>query len=185
MLTGLRSESFGEFRMLEALEEKLQRAGAETEVTKRILAFLACDPMKPGSSTPLGEEATPTELPVDSPKGGEASSESDKEAENSGKEFTAPGTWLISRSRANLCLHVVGLCHRKPGVHFKSWRITSDAVQTSEYNKVCRLCFPLGFPVITSKAADEPKIKVQAGMPEEVAEDDGSSSSSSSSSNSE
>ena len=71
-------------------------------------------------------------------------------------------------------LHFVGLCHRRPGVHFQEWSAHGKTLPVpSAYDTVCRACWRM--------QADEVR---NLGSAAEGGEDDPSSGSSSSSSSS-
>ena len=79
------------------------------------------------------------------------------------------------------CLHVVGACHRIPGVHYSKWRQVKDPVPESEYKLACRRCFPKGYPLTKKTSVEEEREQVEDGIPE-LQEDEMKSSSEGSSS---
>ena len=87
----------------------------------------------------------------------------DKEEE---VEVPEIGTWVISDAayRGTKCLHIVGGCHRVPGVHYKLWTPVADPVCESSFKKVCKVCFPEGYPWEGILADDEIEREVELGM---------------------
>ena len=107
---------------------------------------------------------------------------SGSEAEEILEDEDAPGagTWEVSHSRKNWCLHVIGRCHRSPGVHYMNWRVVKDPPDAKTYNKVCMLCFPLGYPVQRARLPETSEKELADRIPAEIAEEIGTDSSSSS-----
>ena len=89
-----------------------------------------------------------------------------------------PGVWVISVSRQTKCLHIVGQCHRKPGVHYHKWTETKSGVKQEQFKKACKVCFRLGYPLFSEEQPELVDEKLAEGMPEEVALEDGDSSTS-------
>ena len=90
------------------------------------------------------------------------------------------GDWVVSAARTNW-LHIVGACHRVPGVHYARWSVVKDPVPPSAYKGACRRCFPKGYPLTKEPYVEVLEEKVEEGVPE-LQEDEIASSSSSSSS---
>ena len=89
-----------------------------------------------------------------------------------------PGVWVISVSRQSKCLHIVGQCHRKPGVHYHKWTETKSGVKQEQFKKACKVCFRLGYPLFSDEQPEQVDENLAEGMPEEVALEDGDSSTS-------
>ena len=97
--------------------------------------------------------------------------------EDNEEEVPVPenGTWLISDAayRGAKCVHIVGGCHRVPGVHHKLWTLVADPVCTSSFKKVCKICFPEGYPWegITEVEAGEQEVELGMLGPQEGEDD--------------
>lgn len=89
------------------------------------------------------------------------------------------GDWVVSVARTN-SLHIVGACHRIPGIHYAKWSIVKDPVPPSAYKGACRRCFPKVYPLTKEFHCEALDEKVEDGVPE-LQEDEIASSSSSSS----
>ena len=112
------------------------------------------------------------------------SSESEKETVEAESSMGVPvgGAWLVSTSRGTSCLHILGGCHRIPGIHYGSWKVVSKGVGAEQYRKSCKTCFPRGFPLLQESAQVAVEADMEEGMPNELFGDEGSVSSSSDSS---
>ena len=81
-------------------------------------------------------------------------------------EVPETGTWVIPDAayRGTKCLHIVGSCHRVPGVHYKLWTPVADPVCESLFKKVCKVCFPEGYPWEGIIVDDDVEQEVELGM---------------------
>ena len=90
-------------------------------------------------------------------------------------------TWVVTTRAdgqvAKGCLHVVGRCHRRPGIHYQRWTVMDASIAPGPYAKWCRQCFPTGLHNVTLQV-EEAEPEVATGMPSEVGFDGLSSSSS-------
>ena len=69
-------------------------------------------------------------------------------------------------------------------VHLVVWKVVKSPPDNGDFNKVCQLCFPLGFPEV-AKPKEAVSADTDASMPIEITKDLGSDSSSTSSDSSE
>ena len=76
------------------------------------------------------------------------------------------GTWMISDAafRGTKCLHIVGACYRLPKVHYKMWTVVADPVCSTAFKRVCKTCFPEGYPWEGLSADEALDQDVEAGM---------------------
>ena len=88
--------------------------------------------------------------------------------------------WVVSVARTNW-LHIVGACHRIPGIHYVKRSIVKDPVPPSAYKGACRRCFPKGYPLTKEFHCEVLDERLEDGVPE-LQEDEIASSSSSTSS---
>ena len=90
-----------------------------------------------------------------------------------------PEAWVISTradgAAAKGCLHIVGRCHRRPGIHCQRWVVVDASIQAAQYAKACRQCFPTGLHTVALQV-EEAEPELSAGMPNEVGFDGLSSS---------
>ena len=92
--------------------------------------------------------------------------------------------WVVTTGRTGAstsggCLHVIGRCFRVPGVHYKCWKEVAATIPPGSYRKSCRQCFPHGHPAHDGRPAEVVDSKLDADMPETIANEDFSSSSNS------
>ena len=91
-----------------------------------------------------------------------------EEADEKQEEEPIPeiGTWVISDAafRGTRCLHIVGSCHRVPKVHYKMWTTVADPVCTTTFKKVCKTCFPEGYPYEDLSTEELVEPEVELGM---------------------
>lgn len=73
------------------------------------------------------------------------------------------------------CLHIVGRCHRRPGIHYQRWIVVDPSIAPGQYAKACRQCFPKGLHNITLQI-EEAEPELADGVPTEVGCDGLSSS---------
>ena len=96
------------------------------------------------------EEAKPAELPFLHHCPDIVPDEIDKEdeVEQAAPSSSIPleGIWVISTTRGTSCLHVVGCCHRVPGIQYQGWTTVDKTVEEGKHKKVCKTCFPHGPP---------------------------------------
>jgi hypothetical protein len=129
--------------------------------------------------------------------GGGARIEDEEDEEEERKEAEAEGYVVtVSASRRRRCLHWVGNCYRKPGVHYIEYEVYGRSPErTVEYTTHCRDCFKEGDPAVNTfvelNAQEREKVQAkgaggeQGEAPGEGSEGEESSSSSSSSSSSD
>jgi len=117
-------------------------------------------PQPTDRATSHGHKISNTESVEEKPK---FEKDGDKEEE---VEVPEIGTWVISDAayRGTKCLHIIGSCHRVPGVHYKLWTPVADPVCESSFKKVCKVCFPEGYPWEGILVDDEVEREVELGM---------------------
>ena len=103
---------------------------------------------------------------------------SDEEPRVVPKTVPIPGTWVVTKSRR--CLHVVGRCHRQPGVHYYNFVEVKPKVKEEHFSSACSVCFPLGWPLYSEEGPEVVDDELADGMPIEAAIEDGESSDSAS-----
>ena len=111
----------------------------------------------------------------------DAEEEKDAKVEEIGAPFDAipdTGSWVISTTRGTSCLHVVGNCHRIPGLHYHGWSVVDKNFTAGRYRKACKTCFSRGFPLVDPSPFEMVQPEMEDGMPEEFAADEGSESTS-------
>ena len=90
------------------------------------------------------------------------------EADEKQEEEPIPeiGTWIISDAafRGTRCLHIVESCHRIPKVHYKMWTTVADPVCATAFKKVCKTCFPEGYPYEDLSTEEFVEPDVELGM---------------------
>ena len=99
---------------------------------------------------------------------------SDKEAEAEVVPAPPSSAWVITRAainKKNGCLHVIGRCHRIPGLHYKYWCEVAEGAGGIAFSKACKQCFPLGHPEVHDAHLESVEINVDSGMPDEVPEE--------------
>ena len=187
-----REDVFGENYVLEDLEECLQAkdTGCSNSSIKKYINSLRT--FNEIHALPNLDEATevwnfkPSEVEErnevnENP--GEQVPEKDESSEEEEEQvkltsIPGPGVWVISVSRQTKCLHIVGQCHRKPGVHYHKWTETKSGVKQEQFKKDCKVCFRLGYPLFSDEQLEQVDENLAEGMPEEVALEDGDSSTS-------
>ncbi len=74
------------------------------------------------------------------------------------KEGSPAEGYVVSRSRKRgiRCLHLVGKCYRKPGLHYMDYETLGDNLpSTEEYDQICGSCWPDGFSRQDSGSQDD------------------------------
>lgn len=95
--------------------------------------------------------------------------EESSESEAEGKAPSPPdvAAWVVtkaSRGKARGCLHVIGRCFRVPCIHYKCWTEAGEGSDKSLYTKVCKQCFPLGYPAVQDAHLEQIGAQVEAGI---------------------
>ncbi len=151
----------GEQQALEELGYHLAERGIEQAEIERVVGALTVFP-KEGVVTTLwtslaertdhGSGPSASSNPSEpSPEGGPSGGKQDAVKDSSEESDSAPSregyVVAISRNKGRRCLHKIGLCYRRPGVHYKQFRVVgSSRPATSEYDDYCRDCWRSGPP---------------------------------------
>ena len=72
---------------------------------------------------------------------GGISSDSEDTAVNKSDKDMKEGEWVISHSRGNDCLHIIGHCGRKPGAHYKTWSKVTPGVARHMFKRLVDCAF--------------------------------------------
>ncbi len=130
---------------LEVLGRHLGARGVSREARDRTVTALTWSPAGPGdratnllASTTFGSAANTSNPPV----GGSAVVSDFPNAAAESEEISGYVTSVTGR-RGIRRLHYVGLCHRRPGQDYARYECHgSDMPHSSEYDAVCRQCWP-------------------------------------------
>ena len=87
----------------------------------------------------------PMEEPEAAQKEIASSSSSDKEEVMAARAQPKAAAWVVTRpagAKTLGCLHVIGRCHRVPGVHFKDWVEVCEGADKTLFTKACNSASP-------------------------------------------
>ena len=92
-----------------------------------------------GEDLPFGEVTLPTEEACVAPEEEQAAEEDEV------TEEAAPSGYIVSVTSGGRkrCLHHLGRCWRKPGLHYADFEVYGDKLPPPEaYHSICKLCWP-------------------------------------------
>ncbi len=161
------ADPVGERHALEQASKHLAERGSTEEEIDRVIKALV---MFPGEavSTPLwsslaAPEASGSQQSISATSSGPAqegrprtegesidnSSESDQ-----GERLPKTGYVIVTSRKGRRCLHKLGLCYRRAGVHYRRYEATGDDRPSAErYDDYCRDCWRQGPPRGTDTTA--------------------------------
>ncbi len=154
----------GEHSALEDLQRHLHGRGCDEVEIDRVLQALR---MFPGATittelwTSLDETVArgsenPTEpIPEGRPSGSRRGSSKSSSEEGADDPVESGYVVAVSRNAGRRCLHKIGLCYRRPGVHYKLFRAVGPRLPpTSDYDNYCRDCWRNKAPRTGSSTAE-------------------------------
>ena len=113
-------------------EERLPEKFLDTAEHERLCWFS-------GEDLPIGEVTLPTEEACMAPEEEQAAEEDEV------TEEAAPSGYIVSVTSGGRkrCLHHLGRCWRKPGLHYADFEVYGDKLPPPEaYHSICKLCWP-------------------------------------------